>query len=506
MSKTAGQDGARQGQLKAEALIFERGGDGRVGYSLPELDVPEVDAAEMWGADQTRAEVTGFPELSEVDVVRHFTRISQHNYGIDVGMHPLGSCTMKYNPRVHEVIARLPGFAGAHPYMPEELAQGSLGLMWRLQEALAEITALPYVSLQPAAGAQGELTGIMMIAAYHRKRGDLGRTKVLIPDSAHGTNPASASLCGLEPREIPSNPEGTIDLDALRVAADDQTAALMLTNPNTLGLFEDHIDEIGRIVHAAGGLIYCDGANLNAILGKARPGDFGADVFHINLHKTFTTPHGGGGPGSGPVAMTAELEPFRPRPVVTRDAAGCFHLEHDRPDSIGKVQGFYGNFGMMVRAYTYIRALGAAGLRQVSEDAVLAANYLKERLRPYYDLPYDRSCMHEVVFSDERQKVHGVTALDICKRMMDYGFHPPTVYFPLVVHGALMIEPTETVSRQELDEFVEALIAIAREAESDPDLVTGAPHTTYHRRLDETRAARHPILRWAPGRQQEVDS
>ncbi len=487
-----------QGQLKSEGLIFERSGFGRVGYSLPELDVPAVVAAEAWGQDQVRDGIEGFPEVSEVDVVRHFTRISQHNYGIDMGLHPLGSCTMKYNPRLHERVARLAGFGGAHPYMPYECMQGCLELMWRLERTLSEITGLPHVSLQPAAGAQGELTGIMMIDAYHRKRGDRARKKVLIPDAAHGTNPATASLCGLRPVEIPSNASGMIDLEALRAAADAETAALMLTNPNTLGLFEEQIVEIIGIVHGAGGLVYCDGANLNAILGKSRPGDFGADVFHINLHKTFTTPHGGGGPGCGPVALAEHLEPFRPRPIVARDTDGRFSMEGNRPDSIGKIHGFYGNFGMMVRAYTYIRALGPSGLRRVAEDAVLAANYLKERLRNHYELPHNRVCMHEVVFSDARQKALGVSAMDICKRLMDYGFHPPTVYFPLVVSGALMIEPTETVSLQELDQFAEALIAIAGETESEPEKVTGAPHSTYHRRLDETAAARRPVLRWVP--------
>ncbi len=488
---------SRQGQLKQEPPIFERGGEGRVGYSLPALDVPRVDAAEAWGADLVRDAVDGFPEVSEVDVVRHFTRISQHNYGIDLGLHPLGSCTMKYNPKLHERVARLRGFAAAHPYMPEAASQGALELMWRLERILSEITGLPHVSMQPAAGAQGELTGIMMIAAYHQKRGE-ARRKVLIPDSAHGTNPATASLCGFDPVEIPSNERGTIDLEALRAAVGEDTAALMLTNPNTMGLFEDRIDEIADIVHASGGLIYCDGANLNAILGKTRPGDFGADVFHINMHKTFTTPHGGGGPGCGPVAMSECLEPYRPRPVVVRNEDGSYRFDDDRPDSMGKIHGFYGNFAMMVRGYAYIRAHGAAGLRQIAEDAVLSANYLKERLKGEYELPQDRACMHEVVFSDRRQEEHGVTAMDICKRLMDYGFHPPTVYFPLVVPGALMIEPTETVSSQELDGFADAMLSIAREARDDAELVKGAPHTTYHRRLDETRAARQPVLRWKP--------
>ncbi|MFW6198414.1 MAG: aminomethyl-transferring glycine dehydrogenase subunit GcvPB [Acidobacteriota bacterium] len=493
-----GADPRQQGQLKIEPLIFERSREGRVGYSLPELDVPRVDPAEAWGPDQVRDDLAGFPEVSEVDVVRHFTRISQHNYGIETGLHPLGSCTMKYNPKLHERLARLPGFSDAHPYMPDSVTQGSLELMWRLEGALSEITGLPYVSLQPAAGAQGELTGIMMIAAYHRSRGE-ARTRVLIPDSAHGTNPATASLCGFEPVEIPSNERGTIDLSALEATIDDDTAALMLTNPNTLGLFEEQIDRIADIVHGAGAQIYCDGANLNAILGKARPGDFGVDVFHINLHKTFTTPHGGGGPGCGPVAVAEHLGPFRPRPVVARDEEAGYFLDDERPDAIGKIHGFYGNFAMMVRAYAYIRAHGGAGLRQVAEDAVLAANYVRVRLSEDYQIAHDRTCMHEVVFSHRRQKkAGGVTALDICKRLIDYGFHPPTVYFPLVVSGALMVEPTETVNRQELDGFIDAMIAIAREAEEEPERVTGAPWSTFHRRLDEVRAAREPVLRWDP--------
>ena len=487
-----------QAQIKQEGLIFERGGPGRVGFALPKLDVPEIDAAGAWGADNVRGEINGFPEVSEVDVVRHFTRISQHNFGVDSGMFPLGSCTMKYNPKVNERVVRLPGFAGAHPYMPASVMQGGLELMLDLEAALAAVTGMARVTLQPAAGAQGELTGIMMIAAYHLQRGDVGRRKVLIPDSAHGTNPATASFCGLEPVEIPSNSNGTIDVEALRAEADETTAALMLTNPNTLGLFEDQMVEIAAIMHGCGAQIYCDGANLNAILGKTRPGDIGIDVFHINLHKTFTTPHGGGGPGGGPVAVAEHLTPFMPRPTVEKNTDGTAYLDWDRPDSIGKVHAFYGNFGIMVRAYAYIRTLGPVGLRQVAEDAVLNANYVLARLKDYYHLPQDRLCMHEVIFSDKTQKQHGVTAMDVCKRLMDYGYHPPTVYFPLVVAGALMIEPTETVSREDLDEFVAAMIAIAEEAASDPEHVRGAPHSTFVSRLDEAQAARKPILRWDP--------
>ncbi len=488
-----------QAQLKQESLIFERGGAGRVGYTLPKLDVPAIDPEDVWGADSVRAPIEGFPEVSEVDVVRHFTRISQHNFGLESGLFPLGSCTMKYNPKVHEIVVRNSGFAAAHPYMPTSIVQGALELMRRLEVALAAVSGMDRVTLQPAAGAQGELTGIMMIAAYHASRGDTRRRTVLIPDSAHGTNPATASFCGFDPVEIPSNSRGTIDIEALRAATDDTTAALMLTNPNTLGLFEDQMEEIADIMHGCGAQIYCDGANLNAILGKARPGDFGIDAFHINLHKTFTTPHGGGGPGGGPVGVRQHLVPFLPRPTVETDAdSGASYLDWDRPDSIGKVHAFYGNFGIMVRAYTYIRALGAVGLRQVAEDAVLNANYIRARLKDYYHLPQDRLCMHEVIFSDRRQKRHDVSAMDICKRLMDYGYHPPTVYFPLVVSGALMIEPTETVSREDLDDFVDAMVAIAREAESDPERVRSAPHSTFLSRLDEARAARKPVLRWDP--------
>ncbi len=487
-----------QAQLKQEGLIFERGGAGRVGFTLPALDVPRVDPAAAWGEDEVRGEIPGFPEVSEVDVVRHFTRISQHNFGIESGMFPLGSCTMKYNPKVNERVVRLPGFAGAHPYMPASVMQGGLELMRRLEAALAAITGMDRVTLQPAAGAQGELTGVMMIAAYHTARGDEQRRKVLIPDSAHGTNPATASFCGFEPVEIPSNSRGTTDIDALRAEADETTAALMLTNPNTLGLFEDQMAEIAEIVHGCGAQIYCDGANLNAILGKTRPGDIGIDVFHINLHKTFTTPHGGGGPGGGPVGVREHLVPFLPRPTVEVGEAGEAYLDWDRPGSIGKVQAFNGNFGIMVRAYTYIRALGAIGLSQVAEDAVLNANYVQARLKGRYHLPQDRLCMHEVIFSDKRQKEHEVSAMDVCKRLMDYGYHPPTVYFPLVVPGALMVEPTESVSREDLDAFVEAMVAIADEAETDPERVRAAPHSTFVSRLDEARAARKPILRWEP--------
>jgi len=488
-----------QGQLKQESLIFERGGAGRVGYSFPRLDVPAVDPSEAWGEDHVRGPIEGFPEVSEVEVVRHFTRISQHNFGVESGLFPLGSCTMKYNPKVHELVVRHPGFAEAHPYMPASTMHGGLELMRRLETALAAVTGMDRVTLQPAAGAQGELSGIMMIAAYHASRGDTKRRKVLIPDSAHGTNPATANFCGFDPVEIPSNSRGTIDIEALRAHADDTTAALMLTNPNTLGLFEDQMEEISAIMHGCGAQIYCDGANLNAILGKSRPGDIGVDVLHINLHKTFTTPHGGGGPGGGPVAVREHLVPFLPRPTVESDPdSGAAYLDWDRPQSIGKVHGFYGNFGIMVRAYAYIRTLGAVGLREVAEDAVLNANYILTRLKDYYHLPQDRLCMHEVIFSDRRQKEHNVTAMDVCKRLMDYGYHPPTVYFPLVVAGALMIEPTETVSREDLDAFIEAMVAIAGEAETDADHLRAAPHSTFLSRLDEARAARKPVLRWDP--------
>lgn len=473
-------------------LIFERSQPGRRAYTLPDLDVPGDNLDDI--APFVRQEVPNLPELSEVDVVRHFTALSTRNHGVDSGFYPLGSCTMKYNPKRNERAARLPGFAEIHPLQPESTVQGALELLYQLQLDLAEITGMDAVSLQPAAGAQGEWTGLMMISAYHRASGQ-HRDKVIVPDSAHGTNPASVTMAGMKAITIPSNPDGSVDLDALRSVVGPDTAALMLTNPSTLGLFEQHIAEIAEIVHAAGGLLYYDGANANAILGYARPGDMGFDVVHLNLHKTFSTPHGGGGPGAGPVGVKRALEPYLPRPLVVRSEAG-FRLDWDRPQSIGKVKGFFGNFGVLVRAYAYIRTLGPDGLKRVSEHAVLSANYLMRRLAEAYDLPFDAVCKHEFVLSGRRQKKHGVRTLDIAKRLLDFGVHPPTIYFPLIVEECLMVEPTETESKETLDAFAEIMLQIAREAETQPERVTSAPHDTVVGRLDEVTAARNPVLRY----------
>ena len=434
------------------------------------------------------------PELSEGELVRHYTALSTRNHGVDSGFYPLGSCTMKYNPKVNEELARLPGFAFLHPCQPEESVQGALELLYRAEACLAEITGMKRVTFQPAAGAHGELTGMLIVRAYHRSRNDHRKT-VLVPDSAHGTNPASAAMAGFEVKEIPSDERGLVDLKALRAALDGDVAALMLTNPNTLGFFEEDILEIAEAVHEAGGLLYYDGANLNAIMGHARPGDMGFDLVHLNLHKTFATPHGGGGPGSGPVGVREHLVPFLPVPLVERGEKG-YYWKEDLPLSIGRVHGFYGNFAVVVKAYAYIMMMGAEGLRQAAADAVLNANYLMERLKKSYDLPYDRRCKHEFVLSARRQKKMGVTARDIAKALLDYGFHPPTVYFPLIVEEALMVEPTETESKATLDRFAEAMEEIARLAEEDPKRLTSAPHTTPVGRLDEVRAARHPRVCW----------
>jgi glycine dehydrogenase subunit 2 len=481
-----------------DRLIFEKTHEGRRGYSIPAQDVPSTPAERSVPAELVRREIAGFPEVSENNLVRHYTRLSTWNYGVDTGMYPLGSCTMKYNPKVNEAAARLGGFGGLHPLVPECAAQGALRIMHELQELLGEITGLPSVTLQPAAGAHGELTGMMMIRKRLEDRDGRPRSLVLIPDSAHGTNPSSAHFCGYEVREIRSGDRGNLSTDALAEAMTEDVAALMLTNPNTLGMFEDEIVKAAAIVHAKGGLVYCDGANMNALVGKARPGDFGVDVMHLNLHKTFSTPHGGGGPGSGPVVAAREMQPHLPAPVVVK-AGDRFRLDFDRPKSIGRVKAFHGNFGMLVRAYAYIRALGPDGLRATAENAVLNANYVRVRLRERYEVPYDRVNMHEVVLSDHRQNAHGVTTLDIAKRLIDYGFHPPTIYFPLVVHGAIMVEPTESEGVDELDRFVDAMFAIADEAERDPELLKRAPVTTRRSRFDEAAAARKPILRWKPG-------
>jgi glycine dehydrogenase subunit 2 len=482
------------GLVYREELIFEQSAAGRVGYSLPPAEVPEVAVATVIPAHLLREEIAGFPEVAELDVVRHFTRLSQWNYGIDLGIFPLGSCTMKYNPRVNEEVARLPGFARLHPYEPEELVQGALQVMYELERYLAEISGMDRVTLQPAAGAHGELTGLLMIRAYHASQGN-PRRKVILPDSAHGTNPASSALCGYQVVELKSSKEGVMDPQAVAEVMDEDVAALMTTNPNTLGIFEKHIRAISDIVHRKGGLVYCDGANLNALVGVARPGDMGFDVIQFNLHKTFSTPHGGGGPGAGPVGVKAALAPFLPVPMVEKDG-GRYWLDFDRPQSIGRVRAFYGNFGMLVRAYAYIRSLGPDGLRRMAETAVLNANYLLHRLKDHYEVPYSERPMHECVVSDKRQLEHGVKALDIAKRLIDYGYHPPTIYFPLIVKGALMLEPTESESRERLDRLAEALISIAQEAEQDPEMVLRAPTKTVVSRLNETKAAREPNYRW----------
>ena len=479
---------------KAEPVIFERGSRERVGISLPDHSLGDIDASSSIPEAYLRGEIEGLPELSEVDVVRHYTRLSQLNYGVDSGFYPLGSCTMKYNPKINETVARYPGFTSAHPYQPEELSQGNLELMFELQGLLAEISGLPHVTLQPAAGAHGEMTGMMMIRACHEKRGN-ARSKVIIPDTAHGTNPATSALCGYRVVPVKSNERGVIDPQEIERVMDEEVAALMLTNPNTLGLFEENIVEIARIVHSKGGLIYCDGANMNALMGIAKPGKMGVDVLHLNLHKTFSTPHGGGGPGSGPVCVSEELSPYLPIPVVKKDTHN-YRFDYDLPDSIGKIKGFYGNFGILVRAYAYIRSMGDEGLERASRTAVIKANYIKERLKGHYDLPYDRPCMHECVLSDKNQAHQGIKTLDIAKRLIDYGFHPPTIYFPLVVQGAIMIEPTETEPRRAIDEFCDTMITIAKEAESSPELLKNAPQNVGFRRLDEVKAAREPKLRW----------
>lgn len=485
-----------------EQLIFEKSRVGRTAATLPACDVPQEELGSLLGTENLRGDLP-LPEVSELDVVRHFTHLSQRNYSIDGGFYPLGSCTMKYNPKVNEKTAALPGFASLHPLQPEETVQGALAVVYELQALLAEICGMKATTLQPAAGAHGELLSMMMVKAYHAKRGEPHRNVVVIPDSAHGTNPASAARCGFKVKGIPSNQRGCTDLSALKAALDGNVAALMLTNPNTVGLFESDIQEICRLVHEAGGLVYCDGANMNAMLGLTRPGDMGFDVMHFNLHKTFSTPHGGGGPGCGAVSVQSVLEPFLPVPTVTKTGEGSeatYRFDFDRPDSIGKIHSFYGAFLIAVRAYTYIRSLGAQGLREVGENAVLNANYVRARLAPYFEVAYgNQPCMHEVVLSANRQKQQsGVRALDISKRLMDYGFHPPTNYFPLIVPEALMIEPTETESKQTLDEFIEAMIAIAREAESTPEVVKSAPHTTLISRLDETAAVKHLDLRYEP--------
>lgn len=476
-------------------LIFERSAPGRRGYRLPELDVPEVPVTELIPSEFLRDEPPALPEVSELEVVRHYTQLSRLNHGVDVGFYPLGSCTMKYNPRVHEDVTSLPGFAAIHPYQPEETVQGALELIYNLSEYLAVISGLHATTLQPAAGAHGELTGLMVMKAYHEQRGEGHRNEVIIPDSAHGTNPASCAMVGFKVVEVPSNERGAVDVEALKGLVGPNTAGLMLTNPNTLGLFDENICEIAELIHDAGGLLYYDGANANAIMGIARPGDMGFDIVHFNLHKTFSTPHGGGGPGAGPIVVCKDLAQFLPGPVVAKEGDRYTFVTPE--NSIGRVRSFYGNFLVYARAYAYILSHGGKGLREVSETAVLHANYMMNKLKDVYQLPYDRTCMHEFVLSGKWQKErHGVRTLDIAKRLLDYGYHAPTVYFPMVVDEAIMIEPTETEPKSTLDEFIEVMRTIAEEVETNPELVTSAPHTTPLKRLDESRAARQPILRW----------
>lgn len=479
-----------------QALIFELSRPGRIAYSLPECDVPRRPVAELLPDYALRSEPAALPEVYEVEVIRHYTALSQRNFGVDNGFYPLGSCTMKYNPKVNEDVARYAGFAKIHPYQPENSIQGAMELLHTLQNDLASLTGMDAVTLQPAAGAHGEWTGLMMIRSYHEARGER-RTKVLVPDSSHGTNPASATVAGFETITLPSTPEGLVDLDALRQAVGNDTAALMLTNPNTLGLFEKQITDIAAIVHDAGGLLYYDGANSNAIMGITRPGDMGFDVVHLNLHKTMSTPHGGGGPGAGPVGVKQRLIPFLPKPLVVRDPQGMYRWDREQGDSIGRVKAFYGNFGILVRAYAYIRSYGPDGLKRVSECAVLNANYMMHRLAPYFDLPYPGHCKHEFVMSGRGLKKFGVRTLDVAKRLLDFGYHPPTIYFPLNVEECIMIEPTETESKETLDAFVDTMIHIVREAEENPELVLNAPYTTPVTRLDETTAARKPVLNCA---------
>ncbi|WP_010650850.1 aminomethyl-transferring glycine dehydrogenase subunit GcvPB [Oceanobacillus massiliensis] len=476
-------------------FIFERSKEGRTSYSLPDLDVPELDLETELDDMYIRKNAPELPEVSELDIMRHYTGLSNRNYGVDSGFYPLGSCTMKYNPKINEDVARLEGFSHIHPYQAPSTVQGAMEMLYDLQTSLKEITGMYEVSLQSAAGAHGEWTALMMIRSYHEANGDFGRTKVIVPDSAHGTNPASAAVAGFDAVTVRSNDQGLVDLEDLRRVVGSDTAALMLTNPNTLGLFETEIMEMAEIVHAAGGKLYYDGANLNAIMGYTRPGDMGFDAVHLNLHKTFTGPHGGGGPGSGPVGVSKELEPFLPKPVITKEN-DTFAFDNNRPQSIGRVKPYYGNFGINLRAYTYIRTMGAEGLKKVSEYAVLNANYMMRQLEKEYDLPYPQHCKHEFVLSGSKQKKLGVRTLDIAKRLLDFGYHPPTIYFPLNVEEGLMVEPTETESKETLDGFIDTMLTIADEVKNNPEIVQEAPHQTIVKRMDETTAARKPILRY----------
>ncbi len=482
MKESAGTSGL----IFNEPLLWEKGAKGRTGFSAPRPDVTPADLP-----DELAGGGPDFPDLSEPAVIRHFTRLSQWNFGVDSGIYPLGSCTMKYNPKTNERQAGLAGFAGAHPLLPTRLSQGLLKMMYELERYLAEITGLPAVTLQPAAGSHGELTGMMIISAYHKSKGR-ARSKVLVPDTAHGTNPASAALCGFKTVNVISNPQGNLSPETIDQIMDEDTAGIMVTNPNTLGLFEENIRKVADIVHAKGGLVYGDGANMNAVMGIVNMQQIGVDVMHLNLHKTFSTPHGGGGPGSGPICVTQELERFLPVPRIVENN-GTYSLSEDSPESVGKIHAFYGNVGVLIKAYSYIRSMGA-DLKKVSQHAVLSANYIKESLKEVYHLPYDRPCMHECVFSDKIQQSNKVTTLDIAKRLMEYGYHPPTIYFPLVVHGAIMIEPTESECKEDLDEFIEAMKSVAAEAQQNPELLWQAPRIPKVGRLDETSAARNPCL------------
>jgi glycine dehydrogenase subunit 2 len=485
--------GDRKARTAAPRLIFESGSPGRSGFYWPADDGAaqgKIPSALL------RDEIAGFPELGELETLRHFTRLSQRNFAIESQFYPLGSCTMKYNPKINELVARFPGFAEIHPLAPAELLQGALELLYELEGMLVEVSGMEHVSLQPSAGAQGELTGLMLIRAYLTEQGG-PRKKIIVPDTAHGTNPASSTLCGYDVIQISSNAQGVIDLAEVDKAMDGEVAALMVTNPNTLGLFEKNLEAISEAVHAKGGLVYLDGANLNALMGVAKPGHMGVDVLHMNLHKTFSTPHGGGGPGAGPVAVKERLRDYLPVPRIVKQGSR-FELFEECPKSVGRVRSFFGNFGVLVRAYTYMISLGGDGLEEASRMALLNANYIRKRLEKSYQIAYDEPCMHECIFTDKMQHKFGVSTLDIAKRLLDYGYHPPTIYFPLVVSGALMIEPTETETPETLDGFVEAMLAIAREAKEEPDLVKSAPHSTPVSRLDEARAARKPVLRWDP--------
>jgi len=480
---------------KEKKLIFEISKKGRRGVQFSPCDVPEINLDELLGNDNLRNTPPDLPEVSEIDTIRHYTQLSKMNHGVDSGFYPLGSCTMKYNPKVNEHICRFPGFVKTHPYQSIESIQGNLEILYKMDQMLSEITGMKRVTLQPAAGAHGEMTGLLIIKAYHLNNGDAKRTNIIVPDSAHGTNPASCSTAGFNVLVARSNKNGRVDIEYLKSIMDDTVAGLMLTNPNTLGLFENEISEISEIVHSKGGLLYYDGANTNAIVGKARPGDMGFDVVHLNLHKTFGTPHGSGGSGAGPVGVTEKLSPFLPTPVVECNNNG-YYLDYDRELSIGRVKSFYGNFSVILKAYSYIMSLGSSGLKEVSEIAVLNANYMMNQLKKFYHLPFDDICMHEFVLSGQLQKEMGVSTMDIAKRLLDFGFHPPTVYFPLTVKESIMIEPTETESMETLDEFIDAMITIANEIKVNPEYIKTAPHTTIISRLDEVKAARDLKLKW----------